>query len=124
MSTEEARDLSMIDSDAALWIEYEDSSRQPIALIETAEDHGQANKPATVTQNLARMAGIPAYCVLYQLADIPNPAQPDYQDISQFRVKRLHPIVDTQWHRLTPKQWAEHLAKLRDAAVMESSPET
>ena len=45
--------LAMIDLDASLYVEYDDNSKEPLALIETAQDVGQAHKSATVTTNLA-----------------------------------------------------------------------
>ena len=51
---EAAQSLSMIDIDATLYVEYDDLSREPLALIDTARDVGQARKPATVRSNSAR----------------------------------------------------------------------
>lgn len=39
---ERAQALAMIDLDAALYIEYDQGSKHPVALIETARDVGQA----------------------------------------------------------------------------------
>jgi hypothetical protein len=84
-------------------------------LIETAEDRGQTMKPATVTRNLARRTApiIPAYVLLYQKANRPNPAAKDFSDISSFRVRRLWPDPQTPWRTLTPCEWAEKLVELR-----------
>ena len=54
---ENAQLLGMIDVDTILWVEYKDKERWPTVLIETAQDVGQPYKTATVTQNLAKMAG-------------------------------------------------------------------
>jgi len=74
---ERAQLLSMIDLDAALYVEYDDSSKEPLALIETARDVGQGYKAATVTRNLAKRAGLPCYCVL-----LPLWRSPQYPPIS------------------------------------------
>src|SRR5688500_12286183 len=44
---ERAQTLAMIDLDASLYVEYDDATKEPIALIETAIDCGQEFKPAT-----------------------------------------------------------------------------
>lgn len=41
---EKAQSLAMIDLDGALYIEYDDGSKRPVALIETAIDVGQHTK--------------------------------------------------------------------------------
>ena len=51
---EKAQTLAMIDLDAALYVEYDDSEKRPLALIEVAVDVGQRWKAGTVTQLLAR----------------------------------------------------------------------
>lgn len=56
----------MIDLDGALYAEYDDRDREPLALIETARDVGQKTKACTVTARLAQRSGLPAYVVLYQ----------------------------------------------------------
>ena len=43
---EQAARLSMIDLDGALFVEYDNGDREPLALIETARDVGQPVKPA------------------------------------------------------------------------------
>jgi hypothetical protein len=86
---EAAQRLAMIDLDAALYVEYDDRSREPLALIETARDVGQDHKPATVTRNLARRARVPAFVLLYRLSQDRNPADPRYRDVAGLRLKRL-----------------------------------
>ena len=110
-----AQSLAMIDLDASLWVEYDDGSKEPLALIETAIDHGQHIKPATVTKKLAQrcVPTLPAYTLLYTLSDSLNPADPQWQDISSFRVRRLWPEPETVWESLSPKQWADRLCVLR-----------
>jgi hypothetical protein len=104
----------MIDLDASLYVEYDDGTKEPLALIETAQDVGQEWKTATVTKNLARRANLPCLVVLYQCSDRPNPADPAFSDIECFRVKRLHPSEEYKWRNLTPGEYANLLIRLRD----------
>jgi len=110
---EDAQLLAMIDLDARLWVEYDDTSKEPLALIELARDVGQDYKSATVTRKLAQRADIPALLVLYTLAEVPNPADEQQLDISQFRIRRLCPKECTVWKTLSPKEYAETLLEVR-----------
>jgi hypothetical protein len=112
---ESAQTLAMIDLDASLYVEYDDGTKEPLALIETAEDRGQRIKPATVTRNLARRCRppIPAYVLLYTLSDQMNPADEEWNDIKSFRVMRIWPYPETLWRCYSPQEWAENLVKLR-----------
>ena len=114
---ERASLLSMIDLDAALYVEYDDRAREPLALIETARDVGQLHKTATITASLARRARLPAYTLLYQTAKIHNPADTRYPDIIGFRVRRIWPQPETGWRTLTPQAWAEALLSIREWAA-------
>lgn len=105
--------LAMIDLDASLYVEYDDGTKEPVALIETARDVGQAYKSATVTTKLAKMAGLPCYCVLYECANDPNPADPVWPDISRFRVKRMWPKPEKAWRTVEPGEWAGALLRIR-----------
>lgn len=109
---EQAQLLAMIDIDVALWCEYDDGTKQPMALVEIARDVGQDHKTATVTKNLAASAKIPAYVALYTLSDQANPADQACCDISAFRVRMLNPYV-TDWLRMSPKGWAKYLLAVR-----------
>ena len=111
---EKAQLLAMIDLDASLYVEYDDGTKEPLALIETARDVGQSYKTATVTMKLAQRADLPCFVVLYMLASTPNPASPQWCDISGFRVKRLHPQPENIWTKLTPQEWAERLLTMRN----------
>ena len=111
---ENAQLLAMIDLDASLYVEYDDGTKEPLALIETARDVGQPYKTATVTQKLAIMANIPCFVVLYRLSEMPNPADSQWSDIESFRVKRLHPKPMDKFELCTPQQWAERLLKMRE----------
>jgi len=110
---EKAQLLAMIDLDASIYIEYDDGTKEPLALIETAEDKGQVYKTATVTLKLAQRAKIPCFVLLYKLSKNPNPADNLYSDIESFRVKRLYPKFESTWRILTPDKWAETLLSLR-----------
>ena len=110
---EKAQTLAMIDIDVVLYVEYEDNTKEPIALIEEARDIGQEHKCTTVTSNLARRGKLPALLVLWRPSEQPNPAATHLPDISQFRVKRLWPAPESQWRVLAPKEYAEVLLRLR-----------
>ena len=114
---EAAQRLSMIDLDAALYVEYDDQSREPLALIETARDVGQAWKSACVTKRLAQRAGVAAYVLLYRCSAAPNPADTSCPDISQFRIKRLWPKPEHAWRNLSPNDWANALLRIREWAA-------
>ncbi|HXS53291.1 MAG TPA: hypothetical protein VN782_12220 [Usitatibacter sp.] len=117
---EQAQTLSMIDIDgvATLWCEFDGSSSEPLALIETALDRGQRRKSATVTKRLAQRARLPAYTVLYRRAAYRNPADRSQFDIDQFRVRRLWPCPEAEWRTLNPLEWAEALIQIRKWAAM------
>jgi hypothetical protein len=115
---EKAQLLSMIDLDGALFCEFDGSSSEPLALIETALDRGQRRKAATVTRRLAERARLPAYAVLYRQAGYRNPADPSQYDIDQFRVRRLWPSPERDWRTLNPLEWAEALLQIREWAAV------
>lgn len=116
---ERAQLLSMIDLDGCLYCEFDSATCEPLALIETARDRGQARKVATVTARLAERARVPAYVVLYRLADVPNPADRSQLDIEAFRVRRLWPQPETGWRALKPKEWAEAIVQIRAWAAVQ-----
>ena len=96
----------MIDADVILYVEYDDATKEPLVLIEEARDVEQAWKPASVTQNLARKAALPAFTVLWTPSqEQQNPAAPGYPDIAGFRIKRIWPSPELSWSTLTPQQW-------------------
>jgi len=111
---EHAQRLAMIDLDAALYVEYDGDSKQPLALIETARDVGQSHKPASVTVSLAKRARVPAYLLLYRPATTPNPADPRSPDIARFRIRRMWPRPERDWRTLTPGEWAKALLQIRE----------
>lgn len=102
----------MLDFDSMLFSEYDCTHRLPLALVEVAIDVGQ-EKLADITAKLAELAGIPAYVALYTTSAHANPANPQWPDINQFRVKRLWPSPEEGWRVLTPQQWADALLQIR-----------
>lgn len=113
---ERAQTLAMIDLDASLYVEYDDGAKEPLALIETARDIGQSYKTATVTRKLALRAKLPAFILLYTLADMPNPADPQWKDIRSFRARMIVPREE-QWKEFTPDEWCRYLVSLREITV-------
>jgi hypothetical protein len=103
----------MIDLDMCMYVEYDDLSREPLCLVETARDVGQREKSCSVTVRLARRAKLPAYLVLYQCALEPNPADVDAPDIEGFRIKRVWPTPESEWRQLDPAEWADALVRIR-----------
>lgn len=110
---EQAQLLSMCDADSVLWLEYDQHGKEPLALIEAAVDVGQLAKPATAITRLARRAQIPAYLILYQRSERPNPADRRWRDLSGMRVKRLWPRAELGWRQLKPDQFAKALLQIR-----------
>jgi len=106
--------LAMIDLDASLYVEYDDGTKEPIALIETARDVGQQYKCATVTTKLAKRAELPCFVVLYSLSCEKNPADTKWFDIESFRIKRLWPKPENKWRVMLPQEWAKNLLKMRE----------
>jgi hypothetical protein len=110
---EQAQLVSMVDADCVLFLEYEPSNKEPLALVETAIDVGQEHKPATAIMRLAKRARIPAYVVLYKRSAKPNPADPRWQDVTGFRIKRLWPRTESRWRTIEPDEWAKALLQIR-----------
>ncbi len=114
---DQAQRLAMIDLDAAVYVEYEASTRAPLILIETARDVGQRWKSATVVMELARRANVPAYALLYQLAETTNPADSRFADCAGFRIRRLYPKPERNWRTLSPAAWASALVRIRSWSI-------
>lgn len=113
---ENAQLLAMIDVDCALYVEYDEDTKAPLAVIETARDVGQ-HKTATVVRNLARLASIEGWLVLYTPSESEmNPANNKCPDIESFRVQALAPVRWSEMKNMTPKQWAQELVAIRTRA--------
>lgn len=110
---EQAQLLNMVDADCVLFLEYHQSTKEPLALIEAAIDVGQEYKSATAIARLAKRARIPAYLVLYRQSAVPNPADPRMPDVSGFRIKRLYPRTEKKWRSVPPAEWAQALLRIR-----------
>lgn len=109
--------LAMIDIDCC---EYCDECARPLALVETAIDVGQQEKHAYVTANLARMAKIPAYVMLYKGETIAPVPAPDHQAkvgvIFGCRMQRIyHPTLgqDLRWRHFSVDELADWIRGLR-----------
>jgi len=112
LQPKQAGALTMADLDSVLFAEYNYPNKLPLCLIEVARDIGQ-DKPAGVIQNLAKLAGIPAYVALYSHSEDPNPSNTNWPDIDGFRVKRVWPHPEPAWRSLTPQEWAKALVQIR-----------
>lgn len=109
-----AKRLTLIDLDACVWIEADCDTKHPLALIETARDTGKF-KPGTILCNLARLADIPAFVVLYRVSETArNPFAADYPDIVGFRIRRLYPTLEGAFREYTCREYAVWLQQLRD----------
>lgn len=106
--------MSMIDLDVVLYVEYNNKTKMPIALIETAIDVNQSHKSGTVTANLAKMSNLPCFVVLYKLSGNDNPASKSVKDIQSFRLKQLYPTKFDDWIELTPSEYVGFLSCLRE----------
>lgn len=85
--------------------------QRPLALIETAMDIGQdlRGKKAFVTAKLAKLAGIPAYRLLYKIED-DKVVKITWQQIT-FQEQDFAGAVFTG----TPQEWAEELYDIHRA---------
>lgn len=115
---------NVFDRVTSIYVEYDDVTKEPLALIETAIDQGQQFEMSTAIKQLAMRISptVPAYVVLYTPAPWRNPADPAWPDIASFRVRRIWPEPVTQWEKLSPQEWAERLCRLRHEAPIPSSP--
>lgn len=110
---EKARDLTLADLDGIIFVEYRPFSKVPLVLVEAGIDVGQQRKDARVLEALAWRANLPAYAVLYAHSESRNPADPRFQDIDRFRIRRVYPHGEANWTELAPQEWAERLVQIR-----------
>jgi len=107
--------LCLIDVDNIIWIEADNETYEPLALIETARDKGQ-HKSGKIIGNLARRCApqVAAFNVLYTVGEVRNPyAKQDVPDITAFRIRRLFPNPEQLYRSFNPRQYAEWLVQLR-----------
>jgi len=100
--------LPYIDIDS---VEYCHLCKKPLALVETAQDVGQAFKATTVLRNLAAKANLPAYLVFYR-------KDPAAGKIDRFRLRQVYPHF-TPWRMLTPDEYVAFLRSLRTGHACE-----
>lgn len=94
--------LPYVDVDS---VEYCHLCKEPLALVETAQDVGQAFKATTVMRNLAAKGNLPAYLVFYR-------KDPATGGIDRFRLRQVYPCF-TPWRMLTPGEYVTFLRSLR-----------
>jgi len=95
-------DLTYIDIDG---LEYCRRCRAGLALLELAQDVGQAFKATPVIRKHAEAAGIPAYLAFYK---------PNGKGVESFRIAQLWPKY-TDLIVMTPAEYADFLRGLRSA---------
>lgn len=110
-----ATQLGMIDIDHIVYDGKHFHDRKPVALIETARTINEEvpNKQATITAMLGQAAKIPVFVVLYQVSDLPNPADYRHNDIDWFFVRQYWPEKMFRYWQMTPEQYAWFLVRLR-----------
>jgi hypothetical protein len=79
------------------FLEYCKICRAPLGLIEIARDVGQAYKPTTVMEQLAKKAGVQAYLILYKLEE---------NGIGTCRMAQIYPNK-TRLFTMTPEEVAD-----------------
>lgn len=99
---DQGRLLAYIDLDS---VEYCQMCKQPITLIELAQDVGQKHKPTTVMCNLARLANLPAYLTFYKHEN---------GEMVSFRVRQVYPRSEEETI-MTPTEYREFLCQIRES---------
>lgn len=107
---------TMIDVDG---LEYCRRCRFPLALIETAQDVGQAFKPVTALEQLSLAANVPAFYTTDGVKCVPDKrgrcrSVGCTHGITAFRVRRIRPNP-TEFQQWTPKAFADYLTRIHDA---------
>src|SRR6516225_4317530 len=112
---ESAHNLPMINIDHVFWIEYNEQTKAPVALVESARDVGQKEKAVTILKALAVRANLPCYTVLYQIADDTDIDElTELPRITGFRVRREWPDQQSRdFITATPEQYFAGLWQLR-----------
>ncbi|RLC87699.1 MAG: hypothetical protein DRJ03_05335 [Chloroflexi bacterium] len=92
--------LHYIDLDA---VEYCARCKEPLALLELAQDVGQTSKTTTVLRKLARRSNLPAYLVFWKK---------EGDSISQFRIRQVWPNWGEE-QTMSPEEYEGWLLSLR-----------
>lgn len=95
--------LDWIDIDCCEYC-HNPKCREPLALIELAQDVGQSFKATTVMRKLALKATLPAFLVFYKKGD-------DFTLITRFRVKQVSPAWSDEI-MMSPDDYADFLRKI------------
>lgn len=98
-------DMDFLDID---WVEYCHLCKKPLALFELARDYEQKYKIAYVTQNLARMAGIPGYVILYKI----DKSMP--HNMGDCRIQQLWPLEQKIFKAYPPHKVREGIIRLHN----------
>lgn len=107
-----ASTMLMTGIDQMFWIEYDHRYAEPLALVSTQSAKG--TKPQhTILRNLAKRADLPCLYVEYNLAAVPNPANPLEPDIDGFTIWILYPRTIINGVPMDPKTYAEFLLWFR-----------
>lgn len=101
-------DLTYIDLDG---IEYCDKCKEPLLLVELAQDIGQNLKPTTVMRKLAEKALLPAVLVFYKKNE--GAVEPE-SCIYSFRVQKIFPIHEVGQVEMQPSEFSAYLRKVHD----------
>lgn len=111
-----AMSLMMVDIDH---VETCHRCDEPLALIEyhlPSEKHPEMPKYPAVTRSLGRLAGIPAYSVLYKRTA-------DGSDVSVCHVRDLRPYNNNAFTAYSPGEFADFLLALRQEHYLVHHPE-
>jgi hypothetical protein len=118
VSEEDAKKCFMVDMDH-VFIESEDRSSRVLFSYESAKGINNENKICSVHRNIAQMAGIESYLVLYQESKDPSPfAKDGTKDIELFKIKRLTP-TESPFKIATPKQYVHWVIETRNRIIQE-----
>jgi len=107
---EGAYSLAMFDVDA---VEVCRFCGVPLAIFELTRWLDVDDKATTYLRKIAKMANLPGVLVYYDVSDQPNPANPEWRDISRFFIKVVSPAFG-ELTEVTPSEYATRLSRLRN----------
>ncbi|QOI68932.1 putative oxidoreductase [Pelagibacter phage Lederberg EXVC029P] len=93
--------IAMIDIDS---VECCAKCYEPLAIIETCYDKGQAYKVTTLSKIIAKRLNIPCFLVFYKKLD---------NDTLTFRIKRIR-SSQTDFKLMNEREWVDVLLSLHD----------